>query len=57
MGYRHKKLIYKYICILDNQLSCSNLEASVYLCLGAEAPFLAEHIIDIDTPSQEHSDW
>jgi hypothetical protein len=46
-----------YIGILDNQPTCSNFEDDVYLCLGAEVPFLAEHVIDIDTPPQEHSDW
>jgi hypothetical protein len=29
----------------------------VYLCLGAEIPFLAEHVIDIDTPPQDYADW
>ena len=46
-----------YIGILDNQPACSNFEDDVYLCLGAEVPFLAEHIIDIDTPPQEHAEW
>ena len=46
-----------YIGILDNQPACSDFEDDVYLCLGAEVPFLAEHIIDIDTPPQKHSDW
>jgi hypothetical protein len=46
-----------YIGILDNQPACSNFEDDVYLCLGAEVPFLAEHVIDIDTPPQDHSDW
>jgi hypothetical protein len=46
-----------YIGVLDNQPACSDFEDDVYLCLGAEVPFMAEHIIDIDTPPQEHSDW
>jgi uncharacterized protein YegJ (DUF2314 family) len=46
-----------YIGILDNQPTCSNFEDNVYLCLGAEIPFKAEHVIDIATPPQEHSDW
>lgn len=46
-----------YIGILDNQPACSDFEDDVYLCLGAEVPFLAEHIIDTDNPPQEHSDW
>jgi hypothetical protein len=46
-----------YIGILDNQPACSDFEDGFYLCLGAEVPFLAEHVIDIDTPPQDHSDW
>jgi hypothetical protein len=46
-----------YIGILDNQPACSNFEDEVYLCIGAEIPFLAEHVIDIDTPPQEYADW
>lgn len=46
-----------YIGILDNQPACSNFEDNVYLRLGVEVPFLAEHVIDIDTPPQEHADW
>jgi hypothetical protein len=45
-----------YIGILDNQPACSDFEDDVYLCLGAEVPFLAEHVIAIDTPPQDHSD-
>ncbi|RZK28007.1 MAG: hypothetical protein EOO63_12195 [Hymenobacter sp.] len=36
-----------YIGILDNQPACSNFEDEVYLCLGAEIPFLSEYVIDI----------
>jgi hypothetical protein len=46
-----------YIGILDNQPACSDFEDEVYLCLGAEIPFLAEHVIDIDTPPQEYANW
>jgi hypothetical protein len=46
-----------YIGILDNQPACLDFEDAAYLCLGAEVPFLAEHIIDIDNPPQAHSDW
>jgi hypothetical protein len=46
-----------YIGILDNQPACSAFEDDVYLCLGAEVPFLAEYIIAIDMPPQDHSDW
>ena len=43
-----------YIGILDNQPTCANFEDDVYLCMGAEIPFLAEHVIDIDNPPQEY---
>ncbi|WP_233635821.1 hypothetical protein [Hymenobacter setariae] len=46
-----------YIGILDNQPACLDFEDAFYLRLGAEVPFLAEHVIDIDTPPQDHSDW
>ncbi|WP_198991051.1 hypothetical protein [Hymenobacter sp. BT559] len=46
-----------YIGILDNQPACLDFEDDFYLRLGAEVPFLAEHVIDIDTPPQDHSDW
>ncbi|RZJ62107.1 MAG: hypothetical protein EOO58_01015 [Hymenobacter sp.] len=46
-----------YIGILDNQPACSDFEDDVYLCIGAEVPFLAEHVIDIDYPPQDHVDW
>ncbi|TDN38462.1 hypothetical protein E4631_02790 [Hymenobacter sp. UV11] len=46
-----------YIGILDNQPACSNFEDNVYLCMGAEVPFLAEHVIDIDDPPQDYVDW
>jgi hypothetical protein len=29
----------------------------VYLCFGAEIPFRAEHVIDIDDPPTEHVEW
>jgi len=37
-----------YIGILDNQPACSDFEDNVYLRLGVEVPFLAEHVIDIE---------
>ncbi len=46
-----------YIGILDNQPACSDFKADVYLCMSAEVPFLAEHVIDIATPPQEYVDW
>ena len=42
---------------LDNQSACSNFEDSVYLCFGAEVPFRAEHIVDIDTPPRDYIEW
>ena len=52
-----EKLGDTYIGILDNQPTCSAFEDAVYLCLGAEVPFLAEHVIYINSPPQDHSDW
>lgn len=46
-----------YIGILDNQPTCSNFEDNVYLRLGVEVPFRAEHIIDIEDPPQDYVDW
>lgn len=46
-----------YIGILDNQPACLNFEDDVYLCMGAELPFLAEQVIGIENPPQEYVDW
>ena len=46
-----------FIGVLDNQPACSNFDDNVYLCFGAEVPFRAEHIIDIDTPPQDYIEW
>jgi hypothetical protein len=43
-----------YIGILDNQPACVDPDGTFYLSFGAEVPFLAKHIIDIDSPPQ---DW
>jgi hypothetical protein len=46
-----------YIGILDNQPACFEPSDDVYLRLGAEVPFRAEHVIDIHQPPQEHVEW
>jgi hypothetical protein len=46
-----------YIGILDNQPASIPVDASDYLCFGAEVPFLPEHIIDIAQPPQDYIDW
>jgi hypothetical protein len=46
-----------YIGILDNQPASVESSKKVYLCFGAEIPFLPEHIIDIADPPKEYSDW
>ena len=46
-----------YIGILDNQPVCFDPADNFYLSFGAEIPFLAEHIIDIDNPPQDYVDW
>ena len=46
-----------FIGALDNQPACSDFKDNVYLYFGAEVPFRAEHIIDIDTPPQDYVEW
>jgi len=46
-----------YIGILDNQPATFDPSDEVYLCFGAEIPFLAEHVIDIANPPQDHVQW
>jgi hypothetical protein len=46
-----------YIGILDNQPACFDPEDNFYLSRGAEIPFLAKHIIDIDFPPQDWADF
>jgi hypothetical protein len=46
-----------YIGILDNQPACSDFEDDVYLRMGVEVPFLAEHVIDIENPPQDYVEW
>jgi hypothetical protein len=46
-----------YIGILENQPACLEPNENVYLCLGAEIPFLAEHVIDIADPPADFVEW
>ena len=46
-----------YIGILDNQPACIEPADGVYLCFGAEIPFLPEHVIDIGEPPIEYVEW
>lgn len=46
-----------YIGILDNQPASIEAADDVYLTMGAEVPFQAEHIIDIDRPPEEYISW
>jgi hypothetical protein len=46
-----------FIGILDNKPASFEPDDEEYLVFGAEVPFLLEHIIDIDEPPQEYSDW
>jgi hypothetical protein len=46
-----------YIGILDNQPACLTPAEDIYLCFGAEIPFLPEHVIDIGNPLKEYSEW
>jgi hypothetical protein len=46
-----------YIGILDNKPACLEPLDKVFLCFGAEVPFLAEHVVDIAQPPQEYIDW
>lgn len=46
-----------YIGILDNQPASFEPGEDVYLCYGAEVPFLPEHVIDIARPPSEYVEW
>lgn len=47
-----------YIGILDNQpASLDPANNNVYLCFGAEIPFLPEHVIDIANPPNQYVEW
>lgn len=46
-----------YIGILDNQPASFDRSDDTYLRYGAEVPFLAEHVIDIEQPPPEYIEW
>jgi hypothetical protein len=46
-----------YIGILENQPASIEPSESVYLCMGAEVPFLPEHVIDIIDPPADFVEW
>lgn len=46
-----------YLGILDSQPAALAPSDTVYLCFGAEIPFLAEHVIDIANPPQDYVRW
>jgi hypothetical protein len=46
-----------YIGILDDEPALIETGDDVYLCFGAEVPFRAEHIIDIERPPSEYIEW
>jgi len=46
-----------YIGILDSQPATFEVTDETYLCFGAEIPFKAEHIIDIDRPPEDYIEW
>lgn len=43
-----------YIGILDNQPVCVDPDDDFYLQFGAEVPFQAKHVIDVDAPPQDY---
>ncbi|MBM94688.1 MAG: hypothetical protein CMI09_02410 [Oceanospirillaceae bacterium] len=48
----------KYIGILDFQPACLKPDQDdTYLCFGAEIPFAAQHVIDIDHPPEDYVEW
>jgi hypothetical protein len=46
-----------YIGILDNQPASLVPGDKVYLCFGAEIPFLPEHVIEIASPPADYVEW
>ena len=46
-----------YIGLLDDKPASFNPVGNVYLCFGAEIPFLSEHVIDILQPPAEYVEW
>ena len=52
-----EKLDSFYIGILDSQPAYLEPSENTYLCFGAEIPFMAEHVIDIQHPPQDYVEW
>lgn len=46
-----------YIGILDSTPATIESADGVYLVMGAEVPFRAEHVIDIARPPEEYIEW
>src|SRR5262245_9033588 len=46
-----------YIGILDSQPASLVPGDDVYLCFGAEIPFLPEHVIEIASPPADYVEW
>src|SRR5256885_11193398 len=46
-----------YIGILDNQPATIEPADDIYLRFGAEVPFTAEHVIEIDRPPDDYIEW
>lgn len=46
-----------YIGILDSKPASFEPSEKVYLCFGAEIPFLPEHVIDIASPPTDYVEW
>ena len=46
-----------YIGILDSQPASLEPSDDNYLCFGAEIPFMAEHVIDINRPPEDYIEW
>jgi len=46
-----------YIGILDSKPASVEPSDNVYLCFGAEIPFLPEHVIEIASPPTEYVEW
>jgi hypothetical protein len=45
-----------YFGVLDSDPATIESTEETYLVCGAEVPFLAEHVIDIDTPPREYAE-
>ena len=46
-----------YFGVLNSQPVSIEHGEDVYLCFGAEVPFKAEHIIEIDAPPAKYAEW